>query len=200
MSSFILDREKEKAVARLRKEYPDGMPRCGADALRLTLVLYTEQGRTINLDVQRVVANTRFCNKLWNASRFVCDAIESLPQAAGIFDSGNSELPRRAPMSAWILAQLDACAQQVNDDLDAYRLAPAATRLVRFFLNDFCDVYIEASKRALQSEQDWLVICFFLSRAKVSFRTRHLINALFALVSETMQFLLCQFVSKHGCV
>ena len=52
------------------QEYPQGIPECGSDALRFGLLAHTGQGRDVNLDVQRVVGYSRFCNKLWNATRF----------------------------------------------------------------------------------------------------------------------------------
>jgi valyl-tRNA synthetase len=63
-------KEVEKASAGQRKEFPDGIPECGADALRFGLLSYTQQGRDINLNISAVVSHRHFCNKLWNATRF----------------------------------------------------------------------------------------------------------------------------------
>lgn len=63
-------KEVEKATANHTADFPEGIPECGADALRFGLLAYTSQGRDINLDVLRVVAYRKFCNKLWNATKF----------------------------------------------------------------------------------------------------------------------------------
>lgn len=66
----------EKAKAAQRLDFPEGIPECGADALRFGLLAYTVQGRDVNLDIKRVVGYRQFCNKLWNAVRFALTYIE----------------------------------------------------------------------------------------------------------------------------
>jgi valyl-tRNA synthetase len=63
-------KEVERATKNHTADFPEGIPECGADALRFGLLAYTSQGRDINLDVLRVVAYRKFCNKLWNATKF----------------------------------------------------------------------------------------------------------------------------------
>ena len=63
-------REVKKAEKELKKEVPNGIPTCGADALRIALASYLQQGRQINMDMQRVVSYRHFCNKVWNAVRY----------------------------------------------------------------------------------------------------------------------------------
>lgn len=63
-------KELKHAVEGQKRDYPQGIPECGTDALRFALCAYTTQGRDINLDIQRVQGYRFFCNKLWNASRF----------------------------------------------------------------------------------------------------------------------------------
>ena len=63
--------EVKRAEEAFKSDFPDGMPRCGTDALRVGLLAYTVQGRDINLDIKRVVGYRSFCNKLWNAVRFM---------------------------------------------------------------------------------------------------------------------------------
>ena len=62
--------EIEKAKKGQQADYPEGIPECGADALRFGLLAYTLQGRNVNLDINRVVGYRHFCNKVWNATRF----------------------------------------------------------------------------------------------------------------------------------
>lgn len=69
-NSFTHFEEIEKAKKGQQADYPDGIPECGADALRFGLLAYTLQGRNVNLDINRVVGYRHFCNKVWNATRF----------------------------------------------------------------------------------------------------------------------------------
>jgi valyl-tRNA synthetase len=149
-------REQARALESLRRDYPNGMPQCGTDALRISLLLYTEQSRSINLDMARIFANTKFCNKVWNATRFALDALAAQPRAHWLAlddllrGAGAEARVGVAPMSRWMLSRLAACVAAVNADFDAYRLSQAAATLQRSFVDEFCDVYIESCKRALK--------------------------------------------------
>lgn len=80
-------REVEKAVKGQKMDYPDGIPECGADALRFGLLAYTLQGRDVNLDINRVVGYRQFCNKLWNATKFAMMNLEGFAPTPGIDDT-----------------------------------------------------------------------------------------------------------------
>ncbi|MHB8237027.1 MAG: valine--tRNA ligase, partial [Acidithiobacillus ferrivorans] len=121
-----------------RKEFADGIPAFGTDALRFTFAALATQGRDITFDLKRVEGNRNFCNKLWNASRFALMQIQN--QAAL---EGERELlaPER-----WIIGRLQHCEAAVNSAIDQYRFADAAHALYQFFWNDYCDWYIELTK------------------------------------------------------
>jgi len=129
----------EKAT---RKEFTDGIPAFGTDALRFTFAALATQGRDIKFDLKRVEGNRNFCNKLWNASRF---ALMQTPNPADL--EGERELlaPER-----WIIGRLQHCEAAVNSAIDQYRFADAAQALYQFFWNDYCDWYIELSKPVLR--------------------------------------------------
>ncbi|MBU2818972.1 valine--tRNA ligase, partial [Acidithiobacillus ferrooxidans] len=129
----------EKAT---RKEFADGIPAFGTDALRFTFAALATQGRDIKFDLKRVEGNRNFCNKLWNASRF---ALMQTPTPAAL--EGERELlaPER-----WIIGRLQHCEAAVNSAIDQYRFADAAHALFQFFWNDYCDWYIELSKPVLR--------------------------------------------------
>jgi valyl-tRNA synthetase len=160
----LTERERANALESLRRDFPNGMPQCGTDALRLSLLLYTEQSRSINLDIARIYGNTKFCNKMWNAARLVLDAVAALggsgTRRLSIDDLLVGEQASRAsldgigasPMSRWMLARVVACAEATNADFDAYRLSQATAAAQRSFVEEFCDVFVEACKPALKRD------------------------------------------------
>ncbi len=127
-----------------RKDFADGIPAFGTDALRFTFTALATQGRDIKFDLKRVEGNRNFCNKLWNAARF---AIMQVPEISLL--AGEQELlaPER-----WIMGRLQHCAATVNTAIDQYRFADAAQALYQFFWNDYCDWYIELSKPVLRED------------------------------------------------
>eukprot|EP00419_Tripos_fusus_P065740 CAMPEP_0172910742 /NCGR_PEP_ID=MMETSP1075-20121228/185202_1 /TAXON_ID=2916 /ORGANISM="Ceratium fusus, Strain PA161109" /LENGTH=1057 /DNA_ID=CAMNT_0013768925 /DNA_START=20 /DNA_END=3193 /DNA_ORIENTATION=- len=136
----------EKEVAKAKKgqerDYPDGIPQCGADALRFGLLAYTLQGRNINLDINRVVAYRHFCNKVWNAT------ILGL-KCFGADYTYRGSAPTVAPFAwedLWILSRLSTCAEKTNKAFEKYEFGSATSATHSFFLHDFCDVYLELLK------------------------------------------------------
>ncbi|KAF4038271.1 Anticodon-binding domain of tRNA [Phytophthora infestans] len=141
-------RELQKAEKELQKEFPKGIPTCGADALRFTLASYLQQGRQINMDVQRVVSYRHFCNKLWNAVRYALPLLERDDEA---LESVDLALFRDDMTLAdrWIMSRLAAVTSEVNDGIAANQLATSVSAIQRFFVQELCDVYIEFSKPVL---------------------------------------------------
>ncbi|OQR90137.1 valyl-tRNA synthetase [Achlya hypogyna] len=136
-------KERARAEKELRKEFPQGLPTCGTDALRLTLASYLSQGRQINMDLQRVVAARHFCNKMWNAVRY------ALPLLGSARRDIASERAAMSLADRWA----DAVAK-VNDGYGSFKLAASATAAQRFFIQELCDVYIEFSKPVLYEGDD----------------------------------------------
>jgi len=106
-------KEVETAIKGQKLDFPDGIPECGADALRFGLLAYTIQGRDINLDINRVVAYRQFCNKLWNATRFTlahlsADKFAPRPVADAFAELCDPATPL-AVRDRWILSRLNAC-------------------------------------------------------------------------------------------
>ncbi|MEO1202618.1 MAG: class I tRNA ligase family protein, partial [Pseudomonadota bacterium] len=129
----------EKAT---RKQFPEGIDEFGADALRFTFSALATTGRDIRFDLGRIEGNKNFCNKLWNAARYVLMHTESL-------DAGEEE-PSAA--DRWIRARLDRTVRSVNEALKNYRLDLAAQDIYDFTWHEFCDWYVELSKPVLQSD------------------------------------------------
>ncbi|MGV8941756.1 MAG: valine--tRNA ligase [Lysobacter sp.] len=133
----------EKAT---RREFPEGIPAFGADALRFTIAALATHGRDIRFDMGRAEGYKNFCNKLWNASRFVLMNTE---------DASFSGAPQpKTDAERWILVQLDKTAAQAAQHFAGYRFDLLAQSLYEFAWNDFCDWFVELAKPALHGDTD----------------------------------------------
>ncbi|ODQ77920.1 hypothetical protein BABINDRAFT_66641 [Babjeviella inositovora NRRL Y-12698] len=124
-----------------KQSYPNGIPECGTDALRFALCAYTTGGRDINLDIMRVEGYRKFCNKIYQATKFALMRLgdDYVPPAAkGL--TGKESLVEK-----WILHKLNMTSKSVNDALDARDFLTSTTAIYDFWY-DLCDVYIENSK------------------------------------------------------
>ena len=130
-------------VAATRRQFPDGIPAYGTDALRFTFCSLATQGRDIRFDLGRIGGYSNFCNKLWNAARFVLLNTEG--EDCGLGD-GEMELglPER-----WIVSLLQGTEAQARSAMEQYRLDLAAQAIYDFTWNEYCDWYLELSKTVL---------------------------------------------------
>jgi len=127
-----------------RRQFPQGIPAYGTDALRFTFASLATMGRDIRFDLGRVEGYRNFCNKLWNAARFVLMNTE--PHAADTA-AGAAEL---SVADRWIRGRLGAAVAEVRRSLDGYRFDLAAQAAYEFVWYEFCDWYLEIAKAALQ--------------------------------------------------
>lgn len=136
-----------------RKAFEDGIEPYGTDALRFTLAAMASTGRDINWDMKRLEGYRNFCNKLWNASRYVLmntedkDCATSLPKEA----IANLEF---SLADKWIESQFQIAAKDFNAHIDNYRLDMAANTIYEFIWNQFCDWYLELTKPVLWKGTD----------------------------------------------
>lgn len=139
-------KEVEKAKKGQQLDFPDGIPECGADALRFGLLAYTQQGRDINLDIGRLVGYRNFCNKLWNAVRFAMSNLED--GSAAEADVSDTVLSNAvvASRDRYILSRLNHAIAVCNDSFAAYEFGELTNALYTFWLYDLCDVYLELTK------------------------------------------------------
>ncbi|KAG8933507.1 hypothetical protein FRC02_011707 [Tulasnella sp. 418] len=136
------EKEVLKAKQGQKKDFPKGIPQCGVDALRFALCAYSSGGRDINLDISRVEGYRKFCNKLWNATKFAMLKLDSdfVPEASSK-PSGQETLVEK-----WILHKLNLAATETNKQLTERNFMAATTAVYNFWLYELCDVYIEAMK------------------------------------------------------
>ncbi len=120
------------------------MEQYGTDALRFTLAAFAAQGRDIKLDEDRIEGYRNFCNKLWNASRFVFMNLEGYEGTCQLDDKSQKSIADR-----WILSRLNATTQEVNQALEVFKFNDAALAVYRFIWNEYCDWYIEFAKSRL---------------------------------------------------
>ena len=134
---------KARIEKQTKKEFPDGIKAYGTDALRLTFCSLASGGRDINFDIKRVEGYRNFCNKLWNASRYIQMNIEKY---------GISETESETVVDAWINYKFDQVLKDVNKAFEEYRLDLATKALYEFIWYEFCDWYIEFCKISLTQE------------------------------------------------
>lgn len=129
-----------------REQFPDGIPAFGTDALRFTFCALASNGRNIRFDLARLSGYRNFCNKLWNAARFILMQVNDKPMAKWQ-DSSALSLGER-----WLLSRLQHTIKQSREHLDNYRFDLLAQQLYEFSWDEFCDWGLEWSKTILQNE------------------------------------------------
>jgi valyl-tRNA synthetase len=145
-SGLMQPQMAEKIDKRTRKEFPDGIAPYGCDALRFTFASLASTGRDIKFDMGRVEGYRNFCNKIWNAARFVLMNTEGQ-------DNGISGLDcQYTQVDHWINTRMNQVIATTSLAIENYRFDLAAQAIYDFTWNEFCDWYLELAKISLQSD------------------------------------------------
>jgi len=142
-TGLMRPQDAEKIEKKTRKEFPDGIPAFGTDALRYTFYSLATTGRDINFDMGRIEGYRNFCNKIWNAARYVFMQVEENAVTAPTKHDDYSQV------DAWILSRLQNTLQNVEDAITVYRFDLVSQAIYDFFWNEYCDWYLELSKPVL---------------------------------------------------
>ena len=157
---LMTDKELQRALKSLKSTFPNGIPKCGTDALRLSLMYKDPKSQQLNMDVEFVKTCAAFCNKIWQAARFFLLSHERLKKAEDdkisvleaddkLLDLLTANYDMLKPEDKWILSRCGVTVGEVNSFLDAKDFHLAARCLRTFLYTNLCDVYVEAAKPAL---------------------------------------------------
>lgn len=141
----------EKIEKALRKDYPNGFAAHGADALRFTMVALAGPGRDIKFDMARCEGYKNFCNKLWNATRFVLMNTDGFSVGTTAVATSAAPTPR-TDAEKWILSRLAKVSAEAGEHFATYRFDLLAQALYEFAWNEFCDWFVELAKPALNGD------------------------------------------------
>ena len=150
-SNMMNPKDAAKIEKQTRKEFPEGIPAFGTDALRFTFTSLASTGRDINFDLKRVEGYRNFCNKIWNASRFVLmNCVDGDSNAKPIDQAANPdvwELPEK-----WIMSRLNSSIKDIHQHFTQYRLDMVSQDIYEFIWNEYCDWYVELAKASLNDD------------------------------------------------
>ena len=144
----------EKIGKRTKKEFPEGITAHGTDALRFTLAALASTGRDVNWDMKRLEGYRNFCNKIWNAARYVLTNTEGQDCGQRRGPDGQCEEVILSLADRWIISSLQRTEETVMRQMDEYRFDLASQTLYDFIWNQYCDWYLELSKPVLWDESE----------------------------------------------
>lgn len=144
-ANLLNPKQAQTIATQTQKDYPQGFSAFGADALRFTFAALATHGREVRFDVKRIEGSRNFCNKLWNATRFVLMSVD-----------GHKELLNQkyttTNLDSWIMQKLGKLIEEVDFAYSTYRFDLICQKIYEFVWNEYCDWYLELAKVNLQGE------------------------------------------------
>lgn len=177
-ANLMFDSVRKTVTAATRKQFPEGISACGTDALRFTFCSIASTARTVRFDMARVDGYHNFCNKLWNAARYVLlnTSEESMDFGDGAF--------QYSPADEWIRSQLQRTTALCHQYIATYRFDLLANTLYEFVWHQYCDWYLELSKPILTDES-----CLTAMKRGTRLTLIHVLDSILKLLHPIMPFI-----------
>lgn len=193
-ANLMLGSAKDRILKDTKQQFPEGINAYGTDALRFTFASLATPGRNIRFDLNRVEGNRNFCNKIWNAARYVLMNTEQ-----GKTDLGDGAF-QYSPQDKWILSRLQATIEKAHRYFAQYRFDLLANALYEFIWHEFCDWYLELSKPVLYDKKALAPVIRGTRRTLVQVleQSLRLLHPLMPFITEEIWQKVSQFTSNSG--
>lgn len=182
-SNMMQPQIAEKIKQQTQKEFPDGIMPFGSDALRFTLCALASHNRNINFDLKRIEGYRNFCNKLWNAARFVLMNTEG-QEIAQYNHQNNIDVENFSAADQWIISELQHRIAKANTYITNYRFDLLAQCLYEFIWDNYCDWYLELSKADLNNPDNSNA-----TKAKTRFTLLYVLENILRLLHPVIPFI-----------